>query len=115
MEIKGKIKRIGEVKQVTEKLTKRELVLVTDEKYPQILLFQLLNDKCKLADNLQVNQEVNIHFNLDGREWTNKNNEILVFNSLTIWKIDTNFDKAVENVVETKDNEPMEMDDDLPF
>jgi len=38
MEIKGTVKMIGQTVQVSDKFSKRELVIVTDEKYPQSIL-----------------------------------------------------------------------------
>jgi hypothetical protein len=36
----------------------------------------------------EVGQEVIVHFNLQGREWEDKNGQIKYFNSLNAWKIE---------------------------
>jgi single-strand DNA-binding protein len=89
MEQKGKIKSIGTELVVSEKFKKRTIVLETDDKFPQICEFQATQDKCDLLDALKVGQEVTIHFNLRGREWTNAGGEVKVFNTLEVWKIDS--------------------------
>jgi len=87
--IKGKVKAVGQTTQVSEKFSKREFV-VTDEseKYPQDIMLQLTQDKCSLLDSVQVNQEVEVSFNLRGRGWTNPQGEVKYFNTLEAWKID---------------------------
>lgn len=104
MNIKGKVKRLSEVKVISDEFKKRDLVIKTDGEYPQILQFQLSKERCSL--DLKEGQEVNVHFNLRGREWTNKNNEVMVFNTLDAWKIE--FEKEESNNTQNEG-------DDLPF
>ena len=89
MELKGVIKVIGETIQVSEKFSKRELV-ITDSSgmYPQDISMQLQKDKCSLADGLNVGDEVNVFYNLLGRSWTSPQGEVKYFNTLECWKID---------------------------
>jgi hypothetical protein len=88
-ELKGVIKVIGETINVSEKFSKRDLV-VTDNSgmYPQDILLQLQKDKCSLVDGLNVGDEVNVFYNLNGKEWTNPQGEVKYFNTLSAWKID---------------------------
>jgi hypothetical protein len=89
MELKGVIKVIGQTIQVSEKFSKREIVLTDNSSmYPQDISFQLDQDKCSLADGLNVGDEVNLSFNLRGREWTSPQGEVKYFNTLQAWKID---------------------------
>ena len=67
MESKGKIKTISNEIVVSEKFKKREIVITTDETYPQQLVFQAAQDKCDLLNGLEVGQEITIHFNLRGK------------------------------------------------
>lgn len=84
MQVKGKISRIGETETVGSKgFKKRELVLVTDEKYPQTLSIEFLQNATSLIDNYREGQNVTIDINLRGREWKEK-----VFNSIVGWKIE---------------------------
>ena len=119
--IKGKLKVINPTVQVSEKFAKREFVVETEETYPQPLLIQLTKDKCSLADNLQVGQQVEVDINLRGREWTNQQGNLQYFVSLEAWRITP---LAVANVLVQKSvpvqqlaptNEEMEMPNDLPF
>jgi len=104
--IKGRIKAVNQTVQVSEKFAKREFV-VTDEseKYPQDIMLQLTQDKCSLLNAVQVNQEVEVSFNLRGRGWTNPQGEVKYFNTLEAWRIDL-IGAAVVNAVQS---------DDLPF
>ncbi|MEW6772432.1 MAG: DUF3127 domain-containing protein [Bacteroidota bacterium] len=91
MEIVGKIKKIMDVQNVSDKFKKREFVLSTDlnTPYPQHILFQTTQDKCAMLDNLKVNDEVKVFFNIRGREWkSNQDGQIKYFVSLEAWRID---------------------------
>jgi single-strand DNA-binding protein len=89
MEVTGKLRTIFDTKQVSERFTKRELVLeLADGKYPQSVLFQLTGDRCAILDQFQVGDEVRIEFNLRGREWKSPQGEVKYFNSLDVWRIE---------------------------
>lgn len=87
MVIKGQIKAVKETIQVTDSFKKREFVITTNEdKYPQDILFQLSQDKVSLLDTIQVNELVEVEFNLRGRGFE-KDGVTKYFNSLECWKI----------------------------
>ena len=65
----------------------RELVLTTDEQYPQVLAIQFNQEKTEALDIFQPGQKVKITINLKGREWTNDKGEVSVFNTIQGWKI----------------------------
>lgn len=90
MNLTGTIVAIGATSQVTEKLRKRDLVVQYSENptYPQVIKFEAVNDKCDTLNNLAIGQEVDVHFNLNGREWINKQGEKQYFNTLQVWKVD---------------------------
>ena len=49
MEVKGKIKVVGEEATFgTSGFRKRELVVTTDDQYPQDLMIEFVQDKCDL-------------------------------------------------------------------
>ena len=88
MEVSGKIKWIDEVKTYGESgFRKRQVVITTQEQYPQSLLIEFIQDKCNLLDNFQLGQSVKIGINLRGREWTDKTGAIKYFNTLDVWRI----------------------------
>ncbi len=88
--IKGTLKLKQAEQQVSDKFKKREFVLTeSSSQYPQMLLFQLTQERCNLIENINEGDEIEVSFNLRGREWTNQQNEVKYFNSLEAWKIDT--------------------------
>lgn len=88
IETTGKLFKIFETKQVTERFSKREFVVeVQDGKYPQTVLFQLTGDRCANLDSFREGDEVRIEFNLRGREWTSPKGEVRYFNSLDVWRL----------------------------
>ena len=89
MEIQGKIKLIKEVQEISATFKKRELILTTDEQYPQTLSVEFIQDKTDLLNNFEVNQSVKVGINLRGREWENpETKELKYFNSIQGWRID---------------------------
>jgi hypothetical protein len=91
MTIKGTIKRIGAMTTVSDgKFSKRELILTTNDQYPQIVSVELQQKSCALADSLSVGQDIEAHINIRGREWTSPQGEVKVFNTIVCWKIDSN-------------------------
>lgn len=90
MELTGRIKKIMEVQNVSDKFKKREFVVIIDEntQYPQQVLFQTTQEKCSLLDNLKPNDEVKVHFNIRGREWTANDGQVKYFVTLEAWRIE---------------------------
>jgi hypothetical protein len=88
MEVTGKIKMIDQTKEVgSAGFKKRDVVVTTDEQYPQHILVQFVQDKCELLNNYQVGEAVKIDINLRGREWTNQQGETVYFNTIQGWRI----------------------------
>jgi len=89
MEIQGKIFEIGAVQQVSEKFSKRDIVIEYAENpsYPEYVKFELTGDKVDIIDPYKVGDAVGIHFNLRGRPYTDKQGKTSYFNSLVIWRL----------------------------
>lgn len=87
MNVKGKIKDIMLMKNVSANFQTREFVVTTDEQYPQDILIQMTNDKCDLLDTYQIGTEVDVEINLRGREWVNPQGEKKYFNTIQGWRI----------------------------
>jgi single-strand DNA-binding protein len=68
----GVVKKIGEKVQITEKFAKKEINIETNSKYPEVLQFEFINDKCSLIETVDVNDAVEISFDIRGREWEGK-------------------------------------------
>lgn len=88
MEVVGRVKMIDITKEVgSAGFKKRDIVVTTDEQYPQAILVQFVQDKCDLLNNFQVNDNVKIDINLRGREWVNPQGETVYFNTIQGWRI----------------------------
>ncbi|TAI47907.1 DUF3127 domain-containing protein [Flagellimonas allohymeniacidonis] len=89
MEVQGRIKMIDETKTYGNNgFRKREMVVTTEEQYPQHILVEFVQDKCDLLNNYQVGQQVKISINLRGRDWVNPQGETKYFNSIQGWRIE---------------------------
>ncbi|HAH55237.1 MAG TPA: hypothetical protein DCM02_08145, partial [Flavobacterium sp.] len=55
MEITGKVKVVTPEQEITPSYTKRELVIVTDEQYPQSIMIEFGQGKCnEYLDKLTI-------------------------------------------------------------
>lgn len=89
MEVQGKIKMIGETQTFGNNgFRKREVVVTTEEQYPQHIMVEFVQDKTDLLNNYNVGQNVKININLRGREWVNPQGETKYFNSIQGWRIE---------------------------
>ena len=124
VEVLGKIKLLGEIKTYGDNgFRKREVVITTQEQYPQHLLIEFIQDRCELLDSFNVGENVKISINLRGRDWENPEGEIKYFNSIHGWRIEK--EEYVEKDIipppddspgfEEKSDDDNEVEDDLPF
>lgn len=89
MEVQGKVKMIGQTQTFGNNgFRKREIVVTTEEQYPQHIMVEFIQDKTELLNNFQVGQSVKISINLRGREWVNPQGETKYFNSIQGWRIE---------------------------
>jgi len=88
MEVLGKIKVINAEQVVSASFKKRELVVTTDEQYPQHILIEFNQDKCELLSSYKVGESVKVSINLRGREWVNPQGESKYFNQIQGWRIE---------------------------
>jgi|TARA_R110000737_G_scaffold352130_1_gene396872 hypothetical protein len=87
--ISGIVKVVKDEEVISDKFKKREFVLTdASSMYPQDISFQLTQDKCSLADGIQVNDQIEVSFNLRGREWTSPQGEVKYFNTLEAWRLE---------------------------
>jgi len=118
MEIEGKIKVIGDTQNVSASFTKRELVITTDEQYPQFISINFVQDKCELLDKYRLGETVKVSINLRGREWVNPQGETKYFNDIQGWRIEglsSQQSTVMEKQFEPATNFNEEEHDDLPF
>lgn len=122
----GKVKFVGDTVDVgTSGFQKRELVVTTDEQYPQHILINFVQDKCNLLATTKIGDQVNVSVNLRGREWVNPQGETRYFNDIQGWRISFIQQAPVQQqpapqqptmpVNQTTTNFSEEEADDLPF
>ena len=127
MEITGKIKFIGEPQQVSSSFLKREVVITTDEQYPQHILIEFTQDRASMLDHYNSGEDVKVSINLRGREWVSPQGETRYFNTIQGWRIEklnapgyTGTGSAVNDYESRNSTAPEpnfneEEHDDLPF
>lgn len=125
MEIQGRIKVLGETKEYgSNGFRKREVVVTTEEQYPQHIIVEFIQDKTSLLDQYAVGKQVKISINLRGREWVSPQGETKYFNTIQGWRIESLQSEAAStemppippsDAFEPATNVKEEDYDDLPF
>lgn len=126
MELQGTVKKIFDTQTFASGFQKREMVLLTQEQYPQPISIEFLSDKINLLDNVSEGETVKLGINIRGREWTNPQGEVKYFNSITAWRLEKVADNGAQPTYAatsaaatpaTTNENPFadEGDDDLPF
>ena len=87
MEIKGKVYQVGATEEVGQNgFRKRQLVIETNEQYPQKLAIDFVQDKVSDLDNINVGDNVEVSINIRGSEYNGK-----FYTNLQGWKIIKSF------------------------
>jgi hypothetical protein len=82
---KGKLILKSEPRQITDKFRVMDFVIQTpDEKYPQSIQFQVMNDRIQEMDKFTIGEEVEVSFDVRGREHNGK-----YYNTLNAFKIES--------------------------
>jgi len=127
--VKGRVRMVDSVKELGGNgFKKRDIVVTTEEQYPQHISIQFVQEKVTLLDNIKAGDEVRISVNLRGREWINPQGETIYFNTIQGWKIEklvaenlTVSDAPLPNVESSEAFDPAPKtneqtpEDDLPF
>ena len=123
----GKIKVINDTQVISEKFKKREFVVTdTSSMYPQDVMFQSVQDKCDILNGYSTEDQVEVSFNLRGREWTSPDGVVKYFNTLDAWRIEKMgegggipaagpSDMSLDAQPSTEASASTEEKDDLPF
>ena len=112
----GRLHKIFETEQKSASFSVRDFVIeVADDKFPQMVKFQLTQDKCALIDDYSEGVEICVDFDLRGREWNEK-----YFTNLNAWRIElSNAQDGASNETPTAASVPDavtdDFDDDIPF
>lgn len=118
-QVDGKLHKVFDTEQKTGNFRAREFVIeVVDGKFPQMVKFQLTQDKCELIDNHSEGDQLTVHFDLRGREWNDR-----YFTNLNAWRIESaaNADSpaaashTAAPAPAPATNQPDEFLDDVPF
>lgn len=116
MKIEGKIKKIFETQTFSSGFQKKEIVVTTQEQYPQDIIIQFLQDKITLLDVFNIGDEVKVSINIRGREWINPEGVAKYFNSIDGWKIEKLKENNTSNAAAVENGFNFnEAEDDLPF
>ena len=125
MELQGTVKKIFEIQSLPSGFQKREMVILTQEQYPQPISIEFLSEKISLLDHISEGDQVKIGINIRGREWTNPEGQVKYFNSITGWRLEKISETSPEPVqaasaapqAEASNENPFaeEDEDDLPF
>jgi len=108
MELKGTIKHIFDTQTVGNSgFKKREMILVTDERYPQTIKIEFIQEKTALLDNFKPGDDVTVAIDIRGREWVSPEGKTLYFTSIQGWRI-------MKNEIETPGDVPPPFPDDMP-
>ena len=111
----GRLHKVFDTEQKSASFSAREFVIeVADGKFPQMVKFQLTQDKCPLIDDYSEGEEITVDFDLRGREWNDK-----YFTNLNAWRIA----RAEAGASQGNDAAPAsapvaataDFDDDIPF
>lgn len=89
-EISGKLIKKFDVESKTASFQARDFVIeTTDGNYPQMIKFQLTQDRCSIVDSYEEGNQIKVYFDLRGREWNGK-----YFTNLNAWKIENSGNEA---------------------
>lgn len=105
-EVNGVVLRVNPVKQISDKFSKREIIVEIDRdsKYPQAIQFEATGDRMIALDAVGPGDEVRVEFELRGRD-TTKNGETRNWTNLGCWKIDVT-KKSTTPIAATADDLP---------
>ena len=81
-EVTGTLRVIGGIQTFPSGFTKREIIIETDGKYPQLIKLELFKDQTELTNGLKPEDPVTAGFNLRGNEHNGK-----YYTNLVAWRI----------------------------
>lgn len=117
MELQGKIVKIFDTEQISDRFKKRSFVIEHGDKpeYMNPVILECQMDKVDLLDKFSVGQLVEVGLNIRGREWVSPQNVVKYFNTLIAWKINTIGDTGTVPPPPPKPGTEGDDGDSLPF
>jgi hypothetical protein len=87
-EVEGKLHEVFQTMQRTESFKTREFIVEELEgQYPQVISFQVTQDRCTLVDSYKVGDHIKVSFNIRGRAWSKDGRSGYITN-LEAWRIE---------------------------
>lgn len=89
MDITGTLYKKLETQTLRNDFQKRSFIVKYEENpmYPQLLEFELIQDKTNLIDPFNEGDQIKVEFNLRGREWQAPDGNLKYFNTLQAWRL----------------------------
>lgn len=116
MELSGTIHAIFEAKDISANFRKREMVILTEEQYPQHVLVEFTQDRVNLLDGYKKGEKVKVSINIRGREWNSPQGETRYFVTIQGWRIERMESADRSNIpVPSAPDFSTDEPDDLPF
>lgn len=126
--IQGHLKEVFDINYDNPSFPYRNFLLQVSGQYPQLILFRLTQSRIHLPDKHQIGDQLTVYFNVNGKEYRNKNGERAWFVSLVAWRLSTGATEAAKNAEAPQPLEPVipigerisepgigTAEDDLPF
>lgn len=86
LEVKGQLIQILPVQSGTSKAgkewSKQEFIIETEEQFPKKVCFTLFGDKVSLLNGISVNDQVEVSFNVESREFSGR-----WYHNINAWRI----------------------------
>jgi len=92
-EINGRLAEKFDTQKVSDRFQKREFVIEikstgnTGYEFVDFIKFQSTQDKCAMLDQFNVDDTIQVSFNLRGRKWE-KDGQVSYFTNLEAWRVE---------------------------
>ena len=113
-ELAGKLIEKFDIQEISDTFRKREFIVEKTEnqggmEFTDQIKFQLTQDRCSIIDNINIQDEIRVNFNIRGRRWV-KDGNVSYFTNLEAWRIE----KIAESPEEPPPPPPLPADEDTP-
>ena len=106
-EIKGKLIKVSNPIKINDKFSYRQFIGELDRQWNKEIMIQLNNDNMGLIDNVDIGDLIEIQFDINCKEYTDKNNQTRWFTNLIC--------KELSVAYQDMDNKQEDNNDSAPF
>ena len=89
-EVTGRLIVKGDIQEISDRFKKREFVIEVENErnsdWNDFIKVQLTQDRCDLIEDINLNDNITVGFNLRGRKWE-KEGETSYFTNLEGWRV----------------------------